>query len=62
MTSASFTLFQLNIKVVMSADPVLEEFPVEVMEDIDVVAKEWIQAQSDKEVVNEHNVELLLLD
>lgn len=34
----------------MSADPVLEEFPVEVMEDIDVVAKEWIQAQSDKEV------------
>lgn len=42
----------------MSADPVLEEFPVEVMEDIDVVAKEWIQAQSDKEVVNGQNVEL----
>jgi hypothetical protein len=36
----------------MSANPVLEEFPVEVMEEIDVVAKEWIQTQSDKEVVN----------
>lgn len=35
----------------MSADPVLEEFPVEVMEDIDVIAKDWIQEQSDKEVV-----------
>lgn len=36
----------------MSANPVLEEFPVEAMEEIDIVAKEWIQAQSDKEVVN----------
>lgn len=35
----------------MSADPVLEEFPIEMMEDADVVAKEWIQAQSAKEVV-----------
>lgn len=35
----------------MSADPVLEEFPIEMMEDIDHVAKEWIQQQSDKEVV-----------
>lgn len=35
----------------MSADPVLEEFPLEAMEEIDVVAKEWIQEQSDKEVV-----------
>ncbi|CAO3652838.1 unnamed protein product [Mucor hiemalis] len=34
----------------MSANPVLEEFPVEVMEDIDVIAKDWIQEQSDKEV------------
>ncbi|CAO0796471.1 unnamed protein product [Mucor circinelloides] len=34
----------------MSADPVLEEFPLEAMEEIDVVAKEWIQEQSDKEV------------
>lgn len=34
----------------MSANPVLEEFPVEAMEEIDIVAKEWIQAQSDKEV------------
>lgn len=38
-----------NLK--MSADPVLEEFPLEAMEEIDVVAKEWIQEQSDKEVV-----------
>jgi hypothetical protein len=36
----------------MSADPVLEEFPIEAMEEIDAVAKEWIQTQSDKEVVN----------
>lgn len=36
----------------MPADPVLEEFPIEAMEEIDVVAKEWIQEQSDKEVVN----------
>lgn len=38
----------------MSADPVLEEFPLEAMEEIDVVAKEWIQEQSDKEVVNKY--------
>lgn len=35
----------------MSADPVLEEFPIEMMEDADIVAKEWIEAQSSKEVV-----------
>lgn len=35
----------------MSNEPVLEEFPIEMMEDIDHVAKEWIQQQSDKEVV-----------
>ncbi|KAG2234636.1 hypothetical protein INT48_003444 [Thamnidium elegans] len=34
----------------MSDEPVLEEFPIEMMEDIDHVAKEWIQQQSDKEV------------
>ncbi|KAI8645157.1 hypothetical protein BD408DRAFT_412347 [Parasitella parasitica] len=34
----------------MSASPALEEFPLEAVEEIDVVAKEWIQAQSDKEV------------
>ncbi|OBZ88294.1 hypothetical protein A0J61_03653 [Choanephora cucurbitarum] len=33
-----------------SNDADLQEYPVEAMEQIDIVAKEWIQAQSDKEV------------
>ncbi|KAI9245195.1 hypothetical protein EDC94DRAFT_551354 [Helicostylum pulchrum] len=40
----------------MSNEPVLEEFPIEMMEDIDHVAKEWIQQQSDKEVKRIHKV------
>jgi len=44
----------------MSADPVLEEFPLEAMEEIDVVAKEWIQEQSDKEVVRAQTMNLVV--
>lgn len=40
----------------MSDEPILEEFPIEMMEDIDHVAKEWIQQQSDKEVVRSNKL------
>ncbi|KAI9474300.1 MAG: hypothetical protein EXX96DRAFT_529507 [Benjaminiella poitrasii] len=33
-----------------------EEFPIEAVEEIDVIAKEWIQEQSDKEVKRIHDV------
>ncbi|CEP10709.1 hypothetical protein [Parasitella parasitica] len=34
----------------MSANPVLKEFPLEAVEEIDVSAKDWIQEQSNKEM------------
>lgn len=43
----------IDQKSKMSADPVLEEFPIEVMEEADAVAKAWIEAESSKEVVND---------